>query len=223
MLKTLEGGADGVCSTRCSTAFGSTPAVQARTPTRCCRRCCRSYAAARARTPTAGRCCSASTACASSATARPSAQAMLNAIKLAHEMVEHGWSTRSAPRSRSTRDRWSLGCTALARPANDTGSVTSVPAETDVEQVRSTATRSSRSCATNLADILEIEPVDDHRGPVVRRRPRRRLARADRTGRGARGGARRAHVGFRIEDEDLVDLKTVRDAVDYVYARVREA
>lgn len=27
-------------------------------------------------------------------------------------------------------------------------------------------------------------------------------------------------VGFRIEDEDLVDLKTVRDAVDYVFARV---
>ena len=30
-------------------------------------------------------------------------------------------------------------------------------------------------------------------------------------------------VGFRIEDEDLDDLKTVRDAVDYVYDRVREA
>lgn len=28
-------------------------------------------------------------------------------------------------------------------------------------------------------------------------------------------------VGFRIEDEDLEDLKTVRDAVDYVYARVQ--
>jgi acyl carrier protein len=26
--------------------------------------------------------------------------------------------------------------------------------------------------------------------------------------------------GFRIEDEDLEDLKTVRDAVDYVHARV---
>jgi acyl carrier protein len=26
--------------------------------------------------------------------------------------------------------------------------------------------------------------------------------------------------GFRIEDEDLEDLKTVRDAVDYVFARV---
>jgi len=28
-------------------------------------------------------------------------------------------------------------------------------------------------------------------------------------------------VGFRIEDEDLEDLKTVRDAVDYVYDRVK--
>ena len=27
-------------------------------------------------------------------------------------------------------------------------------------------------------------------------------------------------VGFRIEDEDLEDLKTVRDAVDYVVSRI---
>ncbi|HEV2766151.1 MAG TPA: acyl carrier protein [Acidimicrobiales bacterium] len=27
-------------------------------------------------------------------------------------------------------------------------------------------------------------------------------------------------VGFRIEDEDLEDLKTVRDAVDYVFGRL---
>ncbi|MGD9793199.1 MAG: acyl carrier protein [Acidimicrobiia bacterium] len=27
-------------------------------------------------------------------------------------------------------------------------------------------------------------------------------------------------VGFRIDDEDLADLKTVRDAVDYVHSRV---
>ena len=27
-------------------------------------------------------------------------------------------------------------------------------------------------------------------------------------------------VGFRIEDEDLQDLKSVRDAVDYVFAKV---
>jgi acyl carrier protein len=28
-------------------------------------------------------------------------------------------------------------------------------------------------------------------------------------------------VGFRIEDEDLEDLKSVRDAVDYVFERTR--
>lgn len=27
-------------------------------------------------------------------------------------------------------------------------------------------------------------------------------------------------VGFRIDDEDLEELKTVRDAVDYVHARI---
>jgi acyl carrier protein len=30
-------------------------------------------------------------------------------------------------------------------------------------------------------------------------------------------------IDFRIEDEDLEDLKTVRDAVDYVHARVQGA
>ncbi|MDA8341983.1 MAG: acyl carrier protein [Actinomycetota bacterium] len=29
-------------------------------------------------------------------------------------------------------------------------------------------------------------------------------------------------VGFRIEDEDLEDLRTVRDAVDYVHAKLSE-
>lgn len=28
-------------------------------------------------------------------------------------------------------------------------------------------------------------------------------------------------VGFRIDDEDLEDLRTVRDAVDYVHARTK--
>ncbi len=30
-------------------------------------------------------------------------------------------------------------------------------------------------------------------------------------------------VGFRIDDEDLEDLKTVRDAVDYVHGRVAQS
>ena len=29
-------------------------------------------------------------------------------------------------------------------------------------------------------------------------------------------------VGFRIDDEDLEDLRTVRDAVDYVYAKLEQ-
>src|SRR6187399_2499868 len=29
-------------------------------------------------------------------------------------------------------------------------------------------------------------------------------------------------VGFRIDDEDLEDLKTVRDAVDYVFAKLEQ-
>jgi acyl carrier protein len=29
-------------------------------------------------------------------------------------------------------------------------------------------------------------------------------------------------VGFRIDDEDLEDLKTVRDAVDYVFAKLEK-
>jgi acyl carrier protein len=30
-------------------------------------------------------------------------------------------------------------------------------------------------------------------------------------------------VGFRIDDEDLEELKTVRDAVDYVHAKLEGA
>jgi len=75
----------------------------------------------------------------------------------------------------------------------------------------------------NLADILEIEPsaisegqsfVDDLDADSL---ALIELVEALEEELGERS------VGFRIEDEDLVDLKTVRDAVDYVYARVIEA
>ena len=45
---------------------------------------------------------------------------------------------------------------------------------------------------SHLAEILEIDDAAHHARLEVRRRPRRRLARADRAGRGARGGARGA-------------------------------
>ena len=60
-------------------------------------------------------------------------------------------------------------------------------------RARSTARRSFELIRDRLADILEIEPGDHQRGRLLRRRPRRRLARAHRAGRGPRGGARRAH------------------------------
>ena len=71
-----------------------------------------------------------------------------------------------------------------------------------------------------LADILEIDPatitegqsfVDDLEADslaLIELVESLEEELADRT------------VGFRIEDEDLEDLKTVRDAVDYVYERV---
>jgi acyl carrier protein len=72
-----------------------------------------------------------------------------------------------------------------------------------------------------LADILEVEPAAIHEGQsfaddleadslaLIELVEALEEELADRT------------VGFRIEDEDLQDLKTVRDAVDYVYERVK--
>ena len=73
----------------------------------------------------------------------------------------------------------------------------------------------------NLADILEIDPatitegqsfVDDLDADSL---ALIELVEALEEELGERS------VGFRIEDEDLVDLKTVRDAVDYVFERVK--
>ena len=73
----------------------------------------------------------------------------------------------------------------------------------------------------NLADILEIEPgtisegqsfVDDLDADSLALIELVEALEEDLSERS---------VGFRIEDEDLVDLKTVRDAVDYVYGRVK--
>jgi len=71
-----------------------------------------------------------------------------------------------------------------------------------------------------LADILELEPAAIHEGQsfaddleadslaLIELVEALEEELADRT------------VGFRIEDEDLQDLKTVRDAVDYVVGRL---
>ena len=94
------------------------------------------------------------------------------------------------------------------------------PAETDVEQGPLDRAEVLQLVRDRLADILEIEPsevtegksfVDDLQADSL---ALIELVEAIEEEVGERT------VGFRIEDEDLEDLKTVRDAVDYVCARL---
>ncbi len=98
-----------------------------------------------------------------------------------------------------------------------------MPAETDVEQGPLDRNEVFEIVRANLADILEIEPstitegqsfVDDLDADSLALIELVEALEEDLSERS---------VGFRIEDEDLVDLKTVRDAVEYVYDRVRNA
>jgi acyl carrier protein len=91
-----------------------------------------------------------------------------------------------------------------------------VPAETHVEQGPLDRKAIFELIRDRLADILEIDPGDIHEGDsfaddlnadslaLIELVEALEEELAERT------------VGFRIEDEDLEDLKSVRDAVDYV-------
>ena len=70
-----------------------------------------------------------------------------------------------------------------------------------------------------LADILEIEPSTISEGQsFVDDLEADSLALIELVD-GLEEELSERAVGFRIDDEDLEDLKTVRDAVDYVYDR----
>ncbi|MDE0803615.1 MAG: acyl carrier protein [Acidimicrobiales bacterium] len=95
-----------------------------------------------------------------------------------------------------------------------------MPAETHVEGGDMSREEVLTLIRDRLADILEIEPdtikegdsfVDDLDADSL---ALIELVEALEEEIGERS------VGFRIEDEDLEDLKTVRDAVDYVVARL---
>jgi acyl carrier protein len=95
-----------------------------------------------------------------------------------------------------------------------------MPAETHVERGPMDRTQVFELIRDRLADILEIEPgsisegqsfTDDLEADSL---ALIELVEAIEEELGERT------VGFRIEDEDLEDLKTVRDAVDYVLARL---
>jgi len=96
-----------------------------------------------------------------------------------------------------------------------------VPAETHVEQGPLDREGVFEIVRANLADILEVDPSTISEGQsFVDDLDADSLALIELVEALEEDLAERS-VGFRIEDEDLVDLKTVRDAVDYVYERVK--
>jgi acyl carrier protein len=104
-------------------------------------------------------------------------------------------------------------------PAADRGEQ-SVPAETDAQAGQIDRAEVLRVIKDQLADILEIDQdtinegdsfaEDLHLGSLELIELVEAIE--------EEFGERRA--GFRVEDEDLEDLKSVRDAVDYVIARL---
>jgi len=95
-----------------------------------------------------------------------------------------------------------------------------VPAETHVEHGPVGRDEIFELIRDRLADILEIEPstitegqsfaddLDADSLALIELVEALEEELSERT------------VGFRIDDEDLEDLKTVRDAVDYIHGRV---
>ncbi len=98
-----------------------------------------------------------------------------------------------------------------------------MPAETHMNSAPMTRDDVVSLVRDRLADILEIEPDQINEGDafaddleadslaLIELVEALEEELAERT------------VGFRIEDEDLQDLRLVRDAVDYVHSRVGEA
>lgn len=96
----------------------------------------------------------------------------------------------------------------------------SVPAESDVERGPMTRTEVFELIRDRLADILEIDPSTIQEGnsfsddldadslALIELVEALEEELSDRA------------PDFRIDDEDLEDLKTVRDAVDYVHGRL---
>ncbi len=95
-----------------------------------------------------------------------------------------------------------------------------MPAETHVEQSPIGRDEVLKIVRDRLAEILEIEPDDIREGDSFQddldadSLALIELVEAIEEELGERS------IGFRIEDDDLEDLKTVRDAVDYVVGRL---
>ena len=96
-----------------------------------------------------------------------------------------------------------------------------MPAETPADQGPLQREEIFEIVRDRLADILEIEPSTITEGQsFVDDLDADSLALIELV-EALEGTLSERTVGFRIEDEDLEDLKTVRDAVDYVHERAK--
>ncbi len=95
-----------------------------------------------------------------------------------------------------------------------------MPAETHVNQSPLDRAAILAIVRDRLADILEIEPSSINEGDSFRDDLQADSLALIELAEAIEEELSERTVGFRIEDEDLEDLRAVRDAVDYVVARV---
>ncbi|HEY8060504.1 MAG TPA: phosphopantetheine-binding protein [Acidimicrobiales bacterium] len=95
-----------------------------------------------------------------------------------------------------------------------------MPAETHVEQGPMGRAEVLELIRDRLADILEIEPSQIQEGDSFADDLDADSLALIELVEALEEELSERSVGFRIEDEDLEDLKSVRDAVDYVVARL---
>ncbi len=95
-----------------------------------------------------------------------------------------------------------------------------MPAETHVEQSPISRDEVLALIRDRLADILEIDPSDIAEGASFADDLDADSLALIELVEGIEEELAERAVGFRIEDEDLEDLRSVRDAVDYVVAKL---
>ena len=95
-----------------------------------------------------------------------------------------------------------------------------MPAETHVEQGPLDRQGVLDLVRERLADILEIEPSSINEGDSFRDDLDADSLALIELVEALEEELSERTVGFRIDDDDLEDLKTVRDAVDYVVSRL---
>jgi acyl carrier protein len=95
-----------------------------------------------------------------------------------------------------------------------------LPAETHSQQAPMTRQEVFELIRDRLVDILEIDASEVHEGDSFAEDLDADSLALIELVEALEEEIGERTVGFRIEDEDLEDLKTVRDAVDYVFTRV---